>query len=357
MNERPFFSIVMPAYGVEQYIAKAIESVQNQTFSDWEVIVVDDCTPDRSGEIAKRYAEQDSRIRVVHHEVNQGLSPARNTGTDAARGQYIWYMDPDDWVENDLLQRVWDSLEKNPAQIVVFGLVEEYYDSAGELKYTNTICPKEQFYETKEQVHKVILDLEQKTLYGYAWNKFYDLDYIKKQNFRFQNVKLIEDIMFNVTFCMDIERMNILSAAPYHYGKRVSQNLTNKFVPDYYKLHRKRIEMLYQQQLYWGRDQESVRRILGSLYARYILSALERNCDKQARMTTRRRYGWIQRVFEDSLFIDLIPYARAKESKALTVALKLFQWKRPLLCLMMGRGVHIIRTYCYVLYSKVKSGR
>ena len=103
---RPFFSIVMPCYGVEAYIARAIECVQAQTFSDWELIVVDDCTPDESAAIAMEYAARDGRIRVVSHEENRGLSAARNTGIDQARGRYLWMPDPDDTYATDILQRV-----------------------------------------------------------------------------------------------------------------------------------------------------------------------------------------------------------------------------------------------------------
>ena len=109
---RPVFSVVMPTYGAEKYIEKAIRSVQAQTFENWELLVIDDCTCDQSAEIACEIAKTDSRIRIVHHEINQGLSAARNTGIQEAVGEYIWFMDPDDWVEPELMQAVAASLEK-----------------------------------------------------------------------------------------------------------------------------------------------------------------------------------------------------------------------------------------------------
>ena len=119
---KPYFSVVMPTYGVDKYIGKAIESIQNQTYSNWELIIVNDCTPDKSAEIATGYAKQDSRIEVVHHEKNRGLSAARNTGIEHAKGEYIWFMDPDDFVDIDVLEKVYASIQKNPAEIIVFGL-------------------------------------------------------------------------------------------------------------------------------------------------------------------------------------------------------------------------------------------
>ena len=108
---RPLFTVVMPAYGVEKYLAKAVESIESQTFQEWELIIVEDGSPDKTGSLAEKLKEKDARIRVIHHEQNKGLSEARNTGIQHATGRYIWFMDPDDTVDMDLLQQVADSLD------------------------------------------------------------------------------------------------------------------------------------------------------------------------------------------------------------------------------------------------------
>lgn len=130
---RPLFTVVMPAYGVEKYLAKAVESIESQTFQEWELIIVEDGSPDKTGSLAEKLKEKDARIRVIHHEQNKGLSEARNTGIQHAAGRYIWFMDPDDTVDMDLLQQVADSLEKNRAKLVVFGHLEEYYNEDGSI--------------------------------------------------------------------------------------------------------------------------------------------------------------------------------------------------------------------------------
>lgn len=359
MSERikPYFSIVMPAYGVEKYIEKAIKSIQKQTYTDWELIVVDDCTPDKSAKLAQRFAEKDERIRVIHHEKNQGLSLARNSGLKEARGEYIWFMDPDDYVDGDVLSKVKDSLEKNPAEVVLFGLVEEYYDRRGKLEYTHTICPQEKLYDRQEELRKAVIYLERQTLYGYAWNKIYHLGYIRQMRFQYENVTLIEDFLFNVKYFMDIKRLNILGIAPYHYAKRLCANLTNKFVPEYFALHRQRIELLFDQHAYWNLCTKEVREILGSLYGRYILSALERNCDKRSGMKHTQRYLWCRGLFSQGLFNELIPAAKAEDSRILAFALIFLRWKKTLLCLAMGRTIYVIRKGFPMVYSKAKSGR
>lgn len=356
-KKKPYFSIVMPAYGVESYIEKAIKSIQDQTYADWEIIVVDDKTPDRSAQIAERMAEADERIRVVRHEKNRGLGPARNTGMDEARGEYIWFMDPDDYVDGDILEKIRDSLLKNPAEAVIFGLIEEYYDRKGNLDYTHVICPEERLYDSQEELRRAVIYLEQQTLYGYAWNKVYNLEYMREMRFRFENVKLIEDIHFNVQYFMDIKRLNVLGIAPYHYAKRMGKNLTNAYVPEYFRLHKQRIEMLFDQLSYWNLCTRRSREILGSLYARYILSALERNCDRRSGMRNAQRYQWCRRLFAQGLFNELIPQAKAADSKILSLSIVFLRMRKAIPCMMMGRGIYMIRKMFPMVYSRVKSER
>lgn len=96
-------SVIVPVYKVEKYISRCIESVIAQEYDDWELILVDDCSPDRSGEICDEYAQKDSRIRVIHQE-NQGVSAARNRGIEEARGEYICFIDSDDYVTSQYLR-------------------------------------------------------------------------------------------------------------------------------------------------------------------------------------------------------------------------------------------------------------
>ena len=137
-NKKPFFSIVMPIYNVEKHLRQAIDSVLQQTFQDYEIILVDDCSPDKCPEICDVYAQKYEYVQVIHHKENQGLSYTRNTGMAVAKGKYIWFMDSDDYVDTNLLERVYSSLQQNPAEVVVIGLVEEYYDHDDKLHHTES---------------------------------------------------------------------------------------------------------------------------------------------------------------------------------------------------------------------------
>ena len=119
-------SVVVPVYNVEKYIGEMIESLQKQTLTDLEIILVDDGSPDGSGAICDKYAETDGRIHVIH-KANGGVGAARNDGLDAATGEWIVFCDSDDWVEKDAFEKLIDKGEETGAD-VVFGDANLVYD-------------------------------------------------------------------------------------------------------------------------------------------------------------------------------------------------------------------------------------
>ncbi|MBQ5385768.1 MAG: glycosyltransferase family 2 protein, partial [Lachnospiraceae bacterium] len=127
------FSIICPSYGVEKYIGNALQDIIAQSYTDWECIVVEDCSPDRTAEIAEEIAKGEPRIRVVRQEVNKGVSEARNRGLEMAQGEYVLFLDPDDRYESNLLQQVVDALEKQQTDIVIYGHYEDYLSEGGKL--------------------------------------------------------------------------------------------------------------------------------------------------------------------------------------------------------------------------------
>lgn len=116
----PLISIVVPVYKVEPYLARCVESILHQTFSDWEMILVDDGSPDRCGAICDEYAQKDKRLRVIH-QANGGLSAARNTGMTYCSGDYLLFVDSDDYLAETALQFLWEKAQEGPFDIVMAG--------------------------------------------------------------------------------------------------------------------------------------------------------------------------------------------------------------------------------------------
>lgn len=350
---QPFFSVVMPVYGVEAYLQNAIDDLRAQTCADWELIAVDDKSPDGCAAILAQAAAQDVRIRVLTAPQNVGAGAARDLGMQQAAGRYIWFADPDDRFCHTLLEQVAASLAEHPAEAVMFGADEVYFEDDSEVA-RRRIVPQAAVCDIAEQVRERVLSWEKQTLYGYTWNKVYSLESIRARSIRYEQAALCEDLFFNVAFFEQAQSVNVLDVSLYEYGKRSGGNLTGRFVPEYYALHRRRIAELYAQQCAWGRDSAQVRGLLGGLYGRYIFSALSRNCDVRAGMTGKQRTAWCREVFADDLYQTLLPAAQA-DSAVLRVCLWCLRRRSPLLWRAMGRAVYLAQSGTFI--QKIKNKR
>lgn len=173
--KQPLISVIIPVYGVEKYIAQCLESVINQTYKNLEIIVVNDGTKDRSAEIAKEYAAKDSRIKVYDFK-NGGLSVARNRGLEIAIGDYISYIDSDDWLDTKMYETLLDAAMKNDADMVKCGIIET--NGAAEEKIT--------FSDVKiinNEQHKAFKNYFKGILWTLAWNGLYKKELAKKVKF------------------------------------------------------------------------------------------------------------------------------------------------------------------------------
>ena len=122
---KPFVSFIIPVYNVESYLTRCVQSVQNQPVHDWEMILVDDGSSDRSGAVCDELAVSDSRIRVVHQE-NKGVAAARNKGLEQAVGEWIWFVDSDDYICPNALAQLKESVESFPCDTVFFGFLHDW---------------------------------------------------------------------------------------------------------------------------------------------------------------------------------------------------------------------------------------
>ena len=122
-------SVIIPVYNVEKYLSKCIESVLEQDFSDYEIILIDDGSTDTSGKLCDEYAENYSAIKVIHQQ-NKGLGGARNTGIEAAEGQYLLFVDSDDYIRDNIMTFLYDTAVCNDSDIVAFGM-DYVYESGG----------------------------------------------------------------------------------------------------------------------------------------------------------------------------------------------------------------------------------
>lgn len=237
-NTAPLVSIVIPIYNVEKYLNECIQSVVNQTYENLEIILVDDGSPDNCPSICDEWAQKDSRIKVIHKK-NGGLGYARNTGIDNATGDFIYFMDSDDFIDSKLVERCVDVLINDKSDIVLFGFSS--VDVNG-VKISDCIPSPSKNLFVNEEVRKIFLKhfLIGNRYKKENWNLFisacmcmFSLDIIKKNNFRFVSEREIisEDIFFLLGFYSYVKKVSIINSSFYNYRKNM-QSLSNTFKKD-----------------------------------------------------------------------------------------------------------------------------
>ena len=287
MSEDIKFSVIMPTYGVGDYITDALGCISMQTYDNFEVIIVDDCSPDNSGEVAKAFTQRDDRFYYVKHDVNKGVSEARNTGIDHATGDYILFLDPDDLYERNLLRVCAAALERNPVDLLVYSFTEDYrnYES-GKIEYRKCISLEQMDYDddmvsTKDPatIHKMAMQMEAITMLGYPWNKCYKASIIKENGLKYQQIKHVEDILFNCDFLDYTTSLTVLNDVLYHYRNQGQARLTGGAIDDYFKLQKIRVQRIYDQQQQWKTCDFEALGTLSKIYFRSFQSAMVRQIE------------------------------------------------------------------------------
>ncbi len=245
------FSVVLSAYNVENYIEKTLQCLLQQTYHDFEVILVDDCATDTTGQIADHYQMNFKQLgvpyTVIHKPENEGLSMARNTGMDHAKGEYVFFFDTDDLLETTMFETIEKALGTNRPDVFIFGFFEDYYKQES-LTYRVEKMPESHFFSNQERKERFyaafpyITKLEQQTIFGYAWNKAYRLEFLKEKNLRFDTVTHIEDVLFNIGVAKNMQSMQTVPYMLYHYCNRGQVRLTGKYLPQYFELQKRRFE-------------------------------------------------------------------------------------------------------------------
>jgi len=215
-------SIVIPVYNVEEYLARCLDSVLNQTFENWEIILINDCSPDGSQKIIDSYAKKDLRIKPIINEVNKGLGGARNVGLNAANGTYLMFLDSDDYISNESV------LEELCYQVKTFNL--DVLDSRYrvlENENNRTLLPKK-FNEFNKYIYtgEAYLDSVQ-ILPVVVWNKVYKRSFIEKHNILFKERKY-EDICFTLETLFKAKHVQNTAVIFYNYIVRPGSIMTSK---------------------------------------------------------------------------------------------------------------------------------
>ncbi len=202
----PKVSIIVPVYKAEKYLHRCVDSILAQTLKDFELLLIDDGSPDRSGEICDEYAKRDNRIRVFHKE-NGGVSSARQMGIDRAIGEYTIHADPDDWVEENMIEILYrEALDINADMIIC----DYYKECGGRSTYIDQ--------KPESMNHNSIIKGLYGNLFGVCWNKLIRRSTIKQYGVSFpEKWSLAEDQYFLVSLLLHNIKVGYVNKAFYHY--------------------------------------------------------------------------------------------------------------------------------------------
>ena len=218
---QPLISVIVPVYKVEKYLERCVNSILNQTYKNFELILVDDGSPDLCPEMCDEYAKKDSRIKVIHKE-NGGLSDARNAGTAIAKGEYITFIDSDDWVLTNYIEILLDLLITHDAQMSICGF--QKVTRQEDVKEKQGGNPK--IYGKMEALESL---LYQKPFDTSAWGKLYKIELVKRHPYPYG--RLSEDLGTTYKMIDDCQRVVWSNIKMYCYFYNKDSITHQKFIP------------------------------------------------------------------------------------------------------------------------------
>ena len=229
----PLISVVLPTYNVAQYLQQCLESVAAQTYRNFEVIIIIDGATDGSYEIAQEFCKTDSRFSVYWQE-NAGSGPARNAGLTRCKGELVMFVDPDDWIEPELLEKLYKAQCEGNYDLVASERTVALCDKSGGIVRT---APKHYKSETivgQQEVRQAFMRMLEMLVVSNPTQKLYKISLIREYNIQFPDLRRSQDIVFNYRYYNHISSLRLIEYSGYNYRKNYQASIGN-VEPDYYK--------------------------------------------------------------------------------------------------------------------------
>lgn len=227
-------SVLMPVYNSEKFLLETVQTVINQSYINWELILVDDGSTDNSKEICTKLMNDDKRIKYIFQE-NLGVSHTRNVALENAQGKYIVFVDSDDLIHEDYLKILINSIEKNNSDISVCNFIERKISNTGKVEdITREFYPKEVM--EMSEMKDYIMDFGNSGLLNPLWNKIYKREIIENNNITFdEKVETGEDFIFNLQYFRKTKKISFIKEMLYYYIRRNNNSITYKYIENMYE--------------------------------------------------------------------------------------------------------------------------
>jgi len=226
MSNYPIISIIVPVYNVEKYLRRCIDSILNQTFENFELILIDDGSTDYSGIICDEYKKKDNRIVVIHKE-NEGAAVARNLGVDIAKGSYIGFVDSDDYIDKSMYDQLYEALRENNSDMCLCGIKNIYDDNRKE-KESEYIFKDKKNYNNIDTIKILYSGNTKEKIYLTApCNKLYNKELIKKvrypQKLKYEDSFVIHKLLY------ECNKITYIEQCLYYYYQRENSTMNSPF--------------------------------------------------------------------------------------------------------------------------------
>ena len=216
----PQISLIVPVYNAEKYLHRCINSILEQTFTDFELLLINDGSKDMSGKICDEYAAKDNRVYVFHKK-NGGVSSARNVALDEAKGAWVTFIDSDDWIANDYLMNLYEAVGQDGELAISYATLVHNDGVFQRLNNANNVLQKENFQDLFVEYNLHI--------YTSPWGKLYKKQIIDNEKLRFcEGMHIGEDLLFLYSYMLCVSKICVISYSGYYYCFELSGTLTKK---------------------------------------------------------------------------------------------------------------------------------
>ncbi len=352
---QPTVSVIMPAYNVDRYVRRAVESLQNQTLSDFELLVVDDGSKDRTGDILDKMAERDIRITVFHNE-NGGAPAARNYALDRAKGTFVHFMDADDWLEPSMLEDMVALARANTLDLVITGFyIDTYYGDNGE--HTSEVKTRpDALYLTQQEFRAAAWQLFDQNLLYTPWNKLYLRERIERLGVRFRPT-FMDDFPFVLDYIRDVERVGMIEQPYYHFIRARAESETARWRPDLYEKREEEHGWMLDLYRHWGLDGDpACMEMIQRRYIERLVGCIENVCNPACELSTREKLAQIERMISSERAQLAVATAHPR-SRMMKIMLKPIRVKNARMAYHEGKFISYVKRHNTRIFATLKANR
>lgn len=342
-------SVIIPAYNAEKTLSKAIDSVLAQTLTDIEIIVVDDGSADSTRSIIDSYGP---KVKTVLKDKNEGLSAARNSALEVARGKYITYVDADDYIEPDFYERVYSL--SNDADVIVSGSFHDSLDDNGNV-VVSTVNQIENncTLSFKKEIAKMASELDSKRLFAFTWNKLYKLEFLKKENIKFQNRVLIEDFAYNCEIWPLIDLLVVTNVVGYHYVKFSSESLSLKYLPNFLDIMNDRYNLMKDMLVSQDAFDELTKTRISNMHIKHMIAGFVRLFSPKSNLSFLGKCNVIRKSLMNGSSLEAMKYSKGERTQEI-VSNAIFKSRSVLLNYLFASAIYKMQASKLKLFDRMK---